>query len=269
MNNLLQYINETFDMKKHLFGEWNAKGKPVEVEEIKDIIDNVTNFSPAEKQQLFAARLRIVDAVMQRDGVDAALREVESLHPETDTQQIDLILLKNELLTKGGREDEALQMINQSLQDSPDDIDLLYARAMISASRQDVAGLEKDLQRVLKLQPGHIQALNAYGFTLADLTTRYKEAYSLVAAALKQKPSDPYILDSMGWVEFRLGNFEQAEQYLSKALAKRNDPEIASHLAEVLLAAGKTREAKKVWRKANKDFPDDKRVMAVRDKIMN
>ena len=144
----------------------------------------------------------------------------------------------------------------------------MRVRAMIAASNKDVAGLEKDLLRVLELKPGHVQALNAYGFTLADLTERYKEAYSLISAALKQKPGDPYILDSMGWVEFRLGNYTEAEDYLRRALEKRNDPEIASHLAEVLLAAGKTREAKKVWTKANRDFPDNDKLMAVRKKIM-
>jgi len=224
--------------------------------------------SVTDQEQLFSARLRMVDVIMERDGADAALRELEALHPVSSSQHIDIILLKNELLTKGGRVKEARELINAALADSPDDIDLLYARAMIAASNKDVAGLEKDLLRVLELKPGHVQALNAYGFTLADLTERYKEAYSLISAALKQKPGDPYILDSMGWVEFRLGNYTEAEAYLRRALEKRNDPEIASHLAQVLLAAGKTREAKKVWTKANKDFPDNDKLMAVRQKIM-
>ncbi len=224
--------------------------------------------SVTDQEQLFSARLRMVDVIMERDGVDAALRELEALHPVSASQHIDLILLKNELLTKGGHTKEARELVNAALADSPDNIDLLYARAMIAASNEDVAGLEKDLLRVLELKPGHVQALNAYGFTLADLTDRYEEAYSLISAALKQKPGDPYILDSMGWVEFRRGNYSEAEVYLRRALEKRNDPEIASHLAEVLLAAGKTREAKKVWTKANKDFPDNDKLMAVRKKIM-
>ncbi len=224
--------------------------------------------SVTDQEQLFNARLRMVDVIMERDGVDAALRELEALHPVSASQHIDLILLMNELLTKGGRVKEARELVNAALADSPDNIDLLYARAMIAASNEDVAGLEKDLLRVLELKPGHVQALNAYGFTLADLTDRYEEAYSLISAALKQKPGDPYILDSMGWVEFRRGNYSEAEVYLRRALEKRNDPEIASHLSEVLQAAGKTREAKKIWTKANKDFPDNDKLMAVRKKIM-
>ena len=135
---------------------------------------------------------------------------------------------------------------------------------MIAARREDVAALEKDLLRVLEIKPGHTQSLNALGFTLTDLTDRHKEAYSLITAALKQKPGDPFILDSMGWVEYRLGNLESAEKYLRKALAKRNDPEIAAHLSEVLFAAGKKREARKIWIKANKEFPDNDKLERAR-----
>jgi len=223
--------------------------------------------SVTEKGQLFKARLRLVDVIMERDGFDAAMRELEAIHAESPRQQVDIILLQHDLLIEAGRDDEALQIINMALADNPDDIDLLYSRAMIAARREDVAGLEKDLQHVLKIEPNHAQALNAYGFTLADLTDRYEEAYSLIKAALKQKPGDPFILDSMGWIEYRMGNYSVAEDYLRTALAKRNDPEIAYHLVEVLLAAGKTREARKAWAKANKKFPKDEKLQAVGEKL--
>ena len=223
--------------------------------------------SVTEKEQLFKARLRLVNVVMQRDGVDSAMRELEAMHAESPSEQVEITLLKHDLLVEAGHDDEALLLINNALADSPDDLDLLYARAMIAARREDVAGLEKDLQHVLRIEPGHVQALNAYGFTLADLTDRYKEAYSLIKAALKQKPGDPFILDSMGWVEYRMGNYSVAEDYLRKALAMRYDQEIASHLVEVLLAAGKTREAKKVWTKANKDFPDSEKLQVVGERL--
>ncbi|NOY16489.1 MAG: tetratricopeptide repeat protein [Gammaproteobacteria bacterium] len=223
--------------------------------------------SVTEKGQLFKARLRLVDVIMQRDGVDAAMRELEALHAETPNQQVDITLLQHDLLLEAGREKEALQIVNTALADSPDDLDLLYARAMIAARRGDIPGLEKDLKHLLKIEPNHAQALNAYGFTLADLTDRYKEAYSFIKAALKLKPGDPFILDSMGWVEYRMGNYSAAEDYLRKALAKRNDAEIASHLVDVLQDAGKAREARKVWTKANKDFPGNEKLQAVGEKL--
>lgn len=216
-----------------------------------------------DQDQLFTARVRLVDVIMERDGIEAALRELEAIHPESPSQSIDLVLLQNELLAREGRLTESLQLINEALADNPDNIELLYARAMIAAQQKDVANLEKDLLRVLEIKPGHVQSLNALGFTLADLTDRYDEAYTLIAAALKKKPGDPFILDSMGWVSYRLQNLDAAEEYLRKALAKRNDPEIASHLVEVLLAAGKLSEATKILAKANKDFPGDKKLDAI------
>jgi len=216
-----------------------------------------------DQDQLFTARVRLVDVIMERDGIEAALRELEAIHPESPSQSIDLVLLQNELLAREGRLTESLHLINEALADNPDNIELLYARAMIAAQQKDVANLEKDLLRVLEIKPGHVQSLNALGFTLADLTDRYDEAYTLIAAALKKKPGDPFILDSMGWVSYRLQNLDAAEEYLRKALAKRNDPEIASHLVEVLLAAGKLSEAKKILAKANKDFPGDKKLDAI------
>jgi len=183
-----------------------------------------------DQDQLFTARVRLVDVIMERDGIEAALRELEAIHPESPSQSIDLVLLQNELLAREGRLTESLHLI---------------------------------LLRVLEIKPGHVQSLNALGFNLADLSDRYDEAYTLIAAALKKKPGDPFILDSMGWVSYRLQNLDAAEEYLRKALAKRNDPEIASHLVEVLLAAGKLSEAKKILAKANKDFPGDKKLDAI------
>ena len=223
--------------------------------------------SVTDTEQMFTARLRLVEVIKQRDGVDAALRELEAMIPESPHQQIDIILLNNELLIEAGRDDEAMELLNDALSDNPDNIDLLYARAMIFARKENVAGLEKDLQHALEIKPGHVQSLNAYGFTLADLTDRYTEAYSLISAAHKQKPDDPFILDSMGWVEYKRGNYAEAEGYLVRALAKRNDPEIAYHLTEVLLAAGKTNEANKVWSKAILEFPKDKKLQALGGKI--
>lgn len=220
-----------------------------------------------DKDHAFKARLRLVEAIDQQDGTDAAMRELESSVAETPAQQIQLTLLEHDLFVEANRIKDAERVLNIALTDSPDNIDLLYARAMIAARKEDVPALEKDLQRLLKIQPAHAQALNAYGFTLADLTDRYKEAHGLISAALKIKPGDPYILDSIGWVEFRLQNYTAAEIHLREALAKRNDDEIASHLIEVLLAMDKKHEAEKVWSKANKAFPDSKKLLNVREKF--
>jgi tetratricopeptide (TPR) repeat protein len=218
--------------------------------------------------QLFSARIRLSAVIKQRDGVDAALRELEAVFPENASQQVDLALLRNEMLSDAGRLQEAYTVMTEALEDQPDNVELLYARAMDAAQMKDVAGLERDLHRLLEIKPDHTHALNALGYTLADLTDRYDEALKYVTMALQQKPDDPFILDSMGWVKYRMGDLDTAEQYLRRALELRNDPEIASHLTEVLWQQGAESEARAIWNKANGDFPGNKLLREVHDRLL-
>ena len=106
---------------------------------------------------------------------------------------------------------------------------------------------ERDMRRLIELKPDHAHAYNALGYTLADRTTRYEEARALIEKALALKPDDPFILDSMGWVHYRLGNRDQARDYLQQAIDLRLDPEIAAHLGEVLWMMDRHEEARSVW----------------------
>ncbi len=123
--------------------------------------------------------------------------------------------------------------------------------------------LEQDLRRIIAKDPEHSQALNALGYTLADRTDRYQEAYELIERALELNPDDFYILDSMGWVLYRLGRHEEAVRYLRRAMAIRPDSEVAAHLGEVLWVMGEKQAAKEIWDTALKTTPDDKRLLNV------
>ena len=107
--------------------------------------------------------------------------------------------------------------------------------------------LESDLRKVIKMKPDYAHAYNALGYTLADRTNRLAEAKELIDKAYKLAPDDPFILDSLGWVYFRLGNNPEALKYLQIAYSARSDPEIAAHLGEVLWTEGKHDEAQKIW----------------------
>ena len=121
--------------------------------------------------------------------------------------------------------------------------------------------LERDLRSILSREPNNAQALNALGYTLADRTDRYEEAHELIAKALELKPDDYYILDSMGWVLYRLGRHQEALQYLRRAAAASDDSEVAAHLGEVLWVTGDKAGARQVWETALESTPDDQRLL--------
>jgi tetratricopeptide (TPR) repeat protein len=127
--------------------------------------------------------------------------------------------------------------------------------------------LEQDLRKILATQPDHVDALNALGYTLADKTDRLEEAKVYIERALSMKPDNPAILDSMGWVEFRLGNLQAALRFLQQAAELSDDPEIASHLGEVLWHMGETERAKAVWKDANEQDPDNRHIPAVKKRL--
>ena len=148
------------------------------------------------------------------------------------------------------------KLLQQALLQYPDDLNLLYTRAMQAEKRNDLAQMEKDLRLIIKRDPDNAMALNALGYTLSDRTTRYAEAKVLIEQAHKLNPEDPAVLDSLGWVNYRLGNLDEAERLLRQALERFPDQEVAAHLGEVLWANGKQREARQIWEKFLKEQPE-------------
>lgn len=169
---------------------------------------------------------------------------------------VRLYLMEGELLLDAGQLEAGTALLTEALALNPDQPNLLYARSMFSEKRRDVALLEKDLRKVLSQDPDNAVALNALGYTLANLTDRIDEAYELIRQALALKPDDPAILDSMGWVEYRRGNLRTAQDYLEKAYRDFKDEEVAAHLGEVLWQQGEQEQARAIWQEGLANSPD-------------
>jgi Flp pilus assembly protein TadD len=160
------------------------------------------------------------------------------------------------LLSNGDQKGEVLALYTEALDAYPQNHELLYARALAAAELGRIAELEQDLRVILQDNPKHADALNALGYTLADQTDRYQEALEYIERALELKPNNPAVLDSMGWVQYRLGNYEKALQYLQRANQMHSDSEIAAHLGEVLWVVGDKDQARQVWQRALELDPD-------------
>ena len=170
---------------------------------------------------------------------------------------IRIYLAEGHLLLSHEEFQQAYDIYSQGLLEYPRHPDLLYARALTADSLDRLDLLESDLQTILQGDPDNANALNALGYTLADRGLRIDEAQSYVERAYELKPDDPAIIDSMGWVQYRLGNYALAEEYLRKALEMMDDAEIIGHLSELLWAQGNYDEARSLLRDAMDRHPDD------------
>jgi tetratricopeptide (TPR) repeat protein len=215
----------------------------------------------------FEAQVLLANVIGKQKGISKALDHLDGLHPSNNEEEVRVILSKEQIFRIAKKLDEAKAVLDQGLTQFPDNAELLYARGLVAAQLELIAVHEQDMRRLLEKDPKNAHALNALGYTLADQTQRYQEALELIDKALKLKPDDPFIMDSMGWVHYRLGNHQLAIEYLEKALEKREDAEIAAHLGEVLWVAGDKVRAEKVLKRALKKSPDNDVLLTTIEKL--
>ena len=213
-------------------------------------------------QNFFMAQVRVALLLANEKDIEGARAQLNSIRADNREREKQLLSTEAEILAQNKQYDEAMAIYDAALEDGYD-MELLYTRAMLAEQMGRIDLLERDLRQIIEREPDNSQALNALGYTLADRTERFEEALGLVERALVISPNDFYILDSMGWVMYRLGRFEEAINYLEKARAIRDDPEVAAHLGEVLWVMGNKEEARELLQNAIKHTPDDERLIDV------
>ena len=203
------------------------------------------------------AQFQYATVAAARDGVDAGIARLAQLQPGGEDERVRIVMEHEALFRKHGAPQRALAVFDRALAETPKQADLLYQRGILAAQLDLLELHERDMRAVLQLQPENAHAYNALGYTLADRTARFAEAHKLIARALELLPNDPFILDSMGWVQFRLGRHKSAISYLRRALDIRRDAETAAHLGEALWVSGKRREAREIWTRGREWSPDN------------
>ncbi len=211
----------------------------------------------------FDAQLRQVSLLAKQGNAEEALSRLKKMidNSPTKTALVRIYLMQGDILEQQGKPEQAIEVYNEALQMIPGNIDLLYARGLTGQSIGNIKMLEDDMRAILKTEPDNAAALNALGFTLADETDRIEEALGYLQRAIQLDPEDPAIIDSLGWVHYRLGNYDKAIRLLKKALSQVEDGEIAAHLGEVLWVTGRKKEAMEVWQRALKKSPGDPNIL--------
>ncbi|WP_425480643.1 tetratricopeptide repeat protein [Lysobacter silvisoli] len=219
--------------------------------------------------QRWVARLRaanVLHELKRGDEAYAALRALQSdASAEEDTRR-DAYLLEAALYAQDKNNAAELDAYARGLAAYPDEPEMLYARALSYERNDDIPRAEADFRRILVAEPDSVAALNALGYTLADRTTRYQEALELIQRARTAEPDNAAIIDSYGWVLYRLGRNQEALVELRRALTLQKDPEIASHLAEVLWVSGQKDEARKYFEQARKLDPENRALKRALEK---
>lgn len=206
-------------------------------------------------ERYMSAQARYAGVLQKQGKLDEARKHLQSIKPGDDAQRIQLVQAEANMLREAQAYSDAYDLLGKSLEGAPESIDLLYDQAMIAEKLDKVDIMERNLRKVIELQPEHAHAYNALGYTFADRNQRLPEARKLIEKALELSPQDGYIMDSLGWVLFRMGQMSEAVTQLRRAFDLRPEAEVGAHLGEVLWANGQRDEAQKIWSKFLKDNP--------------
>ena len=200
--------------------------------------------------------------------IDDALTVLDQAMDAMPAEKARFTMAKSEILNSAERTQDAAAVLDKGLKEFPEDTNLLYTRAMLKEQLNDFSGMEADLRKVLELQPNNSAALNALGYTFANRNQRLNEAWELIERAYNLNPSDPAIIDSMGWIKYRMGETQVALDFLRKAYEAFDDQEIAAHLGEVLWVTGQQKEAAIIWRNALDKNPESHILKEVMDRFL-
>ncbi len=214
------------------------------------------------------AQIRIASLLAGMGKMDEARDQLRRVHAPNLEIQLRLYMAEGELLGQAGDNEDAFELYTQALEQMPGNARLLYARALVAEKIGHLDISIQDLQLILKNEPNNIEGMNALGYTLVDKTSRLQEGLGYIEKALAAKPGDPAIMDSMGWAYYRLGQYDKALGYLRRAYEKMPDPEIASHLGEVLWVSGDQATARKIWDEALQQAPKHELLRNVMQRFM-
>lgn len=201
-------------------------------------------------------QLKIHDLYEEQGKASEAAAVLERFQPQNEEDTVRLTLALSQFVEKIKQPDRAIKVLENALDEYPDQEDLLYERAMVAERQKDLPTVERYLKRLIEVKPQNPHGYNALGYTFAELGVRLDEALVLIKKANSLAPRDPYILDSLGWVYFKLGQFGLAEEALLKAFDIRQDEEIGAHLLELYIKQGRKDDAMAMLTQLKAKYPN-------------
>ena len=218
-------------------------------------------------QNFLAAQQQATRLAVQSGNLESAHAHLNQLSRGQPRLEILFNTIESGVLIQNDFIPEAKGLLDTALNKYPNETDLLFARVLFYDNVGDRAGSEQDLRQIILMLPEDSRALNHLGYMLADQTDRHAEALDLIERAIAISPEDPAIIDSLGWVQYKLGRYEEALANLQRAYELFPDPEVASHVGEVMWMMGREEQAKEVWRGALENQPDSELIQEVVERL--
>jgi tetratricopeptide (TPR) repeat protein len=217
--------------------------------------------------EFLPAQARIANLLLDQGRAAEMQEHLANMRADSPQRAVQITMVEAQAFADRGREQEVFEVLDAALNREIGNVDLLYFRAMTGEKFDRLDILERDLGQIIADDPDNADALNALGYTLTDRTDRHEEALGLIERALAIKPDEAAFIDSLGWVYFRMENFELAVEHLRRALSLFENDEVAAHLGEALWALGNTTEAEEVWQKALELAPESEILLKVIEKF--
>ncbi len=214
-----------------------------------------------EGEQALPARMRTANALAKQGKLEEAREFLRRVAADNPGEEAQLTVAEAQLLREANRPGDAFALLGDALAKEPEQPDLLYDFALTAEKLERYDVLESNLRKLIQVRPDHAHAYNALGYSFADRNTRLPEARKLIEKALELAPEDFFIIDSLGWVQYREGDLKGAADTLRRAYGGRPDAEIGAHLGEVLWVMGRRDEADRVWQESLKAAPDNETLL--------
>ena len=209
-------------------------------------------------QFFIESKVLTAELISKYEGNDQAIESLDQYTNLTKEAKLQLFRAKISILYSDNKETEAFDLMKKEEENFKDSAEFKYDYAMLAERMGNTVLMEQLLREAIKIKPDYAVAYNALGYSFADRNIKLEEARINIEIALSLEPKNHYIMDSMGWVQFRLGNIDAALDFLKKAYNIKKDPEISAHLGEVLWHAEKIGEANRIWNESLKQYPDNK-----------
>ena len=204
------------------------------------------------------SKILTAELIAKYEGNDQALESLDQYINLTPEAKLELFRAKISILYSDNKETEAYDLMKKEEENFKNSAEFKYDYAMLAERMGNTVLMEQLLREAIKIKPDYAVAYNALGYSFADRNIKLDEAKINIEIALSLEPRNHYIMDSMGWVQYRLGNIDVALDFLRKAYEIKKDPEISAHLGEVLWHANKIDEAQKIWDESLQQYPDNK-----------